>query len=107
MNDAYTDIERLTCQAGGYDYTIAISSGIIAGLIDSFFVGEWDFINAKKPSNIEINNKILNFAKRILAIYHGARVWEKQPDGNGEIRIGWHLLLSSLKKNMFCLMIMI
>lgn len=52
LDNAYADIERLTCQADGYDYAIAISSGIIAGLIDSFFVGEWDSKNAK-------NNPIL------------------------------------------------
>lgn len=64
LNDAYADIERLTSQADGYDYAIAISSGIIAGLIDSFFVGEWNFKNAKKQSNIAINKKILDFAKK-------------------------------------------
>lgn len=64
LDDAYEDIERLTNQADGYDYAIAVSSGIIAGLIDSFFVGEWDFKNAKKQSNIAINNKIIDFAKK-------------------------------------------
>ena len=64
LEDAYADIERLTCQADGYDYALAISSGIIAGLIDSFFVGEWDFKNAKKQANIEVNNKIISFAKK-------------------------------------------
>ena len=47
LDDAYADIERLTNQADGVDYAIAVSSGIIAGLIDIFFVGEWDFKNAK------------------------------------------------------------
>ena len=64
LDDAYSDIERLTNQADGYDYALAISGGIVAGLIDSFFVGEWNFKNAKKKSNIEINNKILDFAKK-------------------------------------------
>lgn len=64
LNDAYVDIERLTNEADGYDYAIAVSSGIIAGFIDSFFIGEWDFKNAKKQSNIAINNKILDFAKK-------------------------------------------
>ena len=64
LDDAYEDIERLTNQADGYDYAIAVSSGIIAGLIDSFFVGEWDFKNAKKQSNTAINNKIIDFAKK-------------------------------------------
>lgn len=64
LDEAYGDIERLTNQADGYDYALSVSSGIIAGFIDSFFVGEWNFKNAKKMSNIEANNKIINFAKK-------------------------------------------
>ena len=64
LDGAYDEIERLTNHADGYDYALSVSSGIIAGLIDSFFVGEWDFYNAKKQSNIAINNKIINFAKK-------------------------------------------
>ncbi|MBQ3044410.1 MAG: hypothetical protein IJD49_00500 [Clostridia bacterium] len=36
------ELERLTNHADGLDYTVAVASGIIAGLIDSFFVGEFD-----------------------------------------------------------------
>ncbi len=64
LEEAYADIERLTNHADGYDYALAVSSGIIAGLIDSFFVGEWNFKNAKKQANIEVNNKVLNFAQK-------------------------------------------
>lgn len=64
LNDAYAEIEKLTNQADGYDYALAVSSGIIAGLIDSFFVGEWNFQNAKKQSNMEVNEKIIDFAKK-------------------------------------------
>lgn len=64
LDDAYEEIERLTNQADGYDYALSVSSGIIAGLIDSVFVGEWDFYSAKKQSNIAINNKIFDFAKK-------------------------------------------
>ena len=46
LDEAYGDIERLINQADGYDYALSVSSGIIAGFIDSFFVGEWDFKNA-------------------------------------------------------------
>ncbi len=58
------EIDRLTNQADGYDYALAVSSGIITGIIDSFLVGEWDFQGAKKQSNIDINNKILNYTKK-------------------------------------------
>mgnify|MGYP005876876031 FL=1 len=64
LEDVYADIERLTNQADGYDYALAISSGIIAGLIDSFMVGEWNFARAKKESNIAINKKIIEFTKK-------------------------------------------
>ena len=64
LNDAYDECERLTNQADGYDYALSVSAGIIAGLIDSIFIGEWNFREAKKKSNIEINKKILNFAKK-------------------------------------------
>ena len=33
-----TEIYRLTNYADGVDYTIAVASGILSGLIDSFFV---------------------------------------------------------------------
>lgn len=64
LEDTYADIEQLTNQADGYDYALAVSSGIIAGVIDSFFVGEWDFKDAKKLANIEINQKIIRVAKK-------------------------------------------
>lgn len=64
LDDAYAEIERLANQADGYDYALAVSSGLISGLIDSFLVGTWDFKSAKKFSNMEINNKILDFAKK-------------------------------------------
>jgi len=58
------DIDRLTNHADGIDYTIAVSCGIITGLIDSFFVGEWNFEKAKKISNEEVNRKVIEFAKK-------------------------------------------
>lgn len=64
LDDAYSDIARLTNKSDGYDYALAVSSGIVAGLIDSFFVGEWNYNNAKKKSNIAINNIVLEFAKK-------------------------------------------
>lgn len=33
-----TDIGRLTNHADGIDYTIAVSSGIVSGIVDSIFV---------------------------------------------------------------------
>ncbi|SFC27581.1 hypothetical protein [Butyrivibrio sp. YAB3001] len=64
LNDAYDEIENLTNQADGYDYALAVSSGIIAGLIDSFWVGEWDFRKAKGKASEEIAKKIVAYAKK-------------------------------------------
>lgn len=58
------DIARLTNHADGLDYAIAVSSGILCGLIDSFVVGEWNFKDAKAYSNKQVNEKVMQFAKK-------------------------------------------
>ena len=58
------EIDRLTNHADGLDYSVAVASGIICGLIDSFFVGPFDFANAKKWSSKSINKYISDFAKK-------------------------------------------
>lgn len=70
-----TEIERLTGHADGLDYMVAVASGILCGMIDSFFVGEWNFQKAKAISNEEINRKVMEFAKK--------QGW-KPHEGNGE-----------------------
>ena len=40
------EIANLTNQATKLDYTVAVASGVIAGLIDIFFVGKFDLQNA-------------------------------------------------------------
>lgn len=58
------EIERLTNHADGVDYAIAVSSGLLAGLIDIFFVGAWNFATAKAISNRIINGRVMDFAKK-------------------------------------------
>ena len=58
------DIDNLTNNADGLDYAIAVTCGVITGIIDSIFVGEWDFKNAKAVSNKQINDKVMDFAKK-------------------------------------------
>lgn len=67
------EIERLTNHADGLDYAMAVSSGVITGLIDAFFVGKWDFANAKAISNREVNEKVIEFAKK-----NGLVEWAKK-----------------------------
>lgn len=69
------DIDRLTNHADGWDYLIAVASGIITGLIDSFFVGELGlfdnasdiakakFKKAKASANKDINKYIEKYAR--------------------------------------------
>lgn len=57
-----TEIERLTNHADGIDYTIAVASGVLCGLIDSFVIGEFDFKKDKAKSNRQVNNFITKFA---------------------------------------------
>ncbi|MCD4713393.1 MAG: hypothetical protein K8R73_08945 [Clostridiales bacterium] len=64
VDDLNVEIDRLTNHADGLDYAIAVSSGIIAGLIDIFIVGEWDFATAKDISNEKMNRKIEAFANK-------------------------------------------
>lgn len=59
-----SDIDRLTNHADGIDYIIAVTSGIITGIIDATIVGEWNFTEAKKDINKKINNKVIDFAKK-------------------------------------------
>lgn len=59
-----TDINKLTNHADGLDYTIAVTSGIITGILDATIVGEWNFAEAKKETYKEVNRKVIDFAKK-------------------------------------------
>lgn len=58
------DIERLTSKADWVDYTVAASSGIICGLIDTFFVGEFDIDGAlESAKNSDALEKVNAFVQ--------------------------------------------
>ena len=42
-----SQIDNLTNHADGIDYAVAVCCGVVAGLVDIFFVGEFDFQSAK------------------------------------------------------------
>lgn len=63
INELNNEIERLTNHADRLDYTIAVSSGIIAGLIDSFWVGEFKFERGKAWSNETVNKFVIKVAQ--------------------------------------------
>ena len=64
LNKLDKSIDRLTNHADGIDYAIAVTSGLITGIIDATVVGEWDFEKAKAKANKDINNKVVQFAKK-------------------------------------------
>lgn len=64
VDELNTQIDSLTNKADGLDYAISVASGILTGLIDSFWVGEFNFSSAKADSNKMINDFIMNYAKR-------------------------------------------
>lgn len=63
LNDLEAEIDRLTNQADKWDYTIAIGSGILAGLIDAIWVGEFNYTELKADSHKHINKFIELYAK--------------------------------------------
>lgn len=56
------EIDRLTNEADGLDYAVAAGCGVICGLYDSFFVGEFDWGNAKKWSYQKVNHYVEEYA---------------------------------------------
>lgn len=59
-----TEIERLTNHADGIDYMVAVGCGILCGLIDSFFVGEFSLKNENGDwkSSKKVNEFVVKIA---------------------------------------------
>lgn len=57
------EIGRLTNNADNLDYTVAVASGLLTGMIDAFFVGEFNFAELKADTNKYVNMFIENYAK--------------------------------------------
>lgn len=64
VNELNADIDKLTNHADGLDYTVAVVSGIIAGLIDSFWVGEFSLDRANDWGNEKTNNFVIKIAQK-------------------------------------------
>ena len=45
-----TEIERFTNHADGFDYSVAVGAGVLCGLIDSLFVGEFEMAKIRRFS---------------------------------------------------------
>lgn len=57
------DIDRLTNHADRVDNLVAVGSGLLAGLIDVLWVGEFSFERGKAWSNHTINDLVMKVAK--------------------------------------------
>lgn len=57
------EIGDLTNQADGIDYAVAVASGIIAGIIDSVWVGEFSIDRANNWGNEKVDNFVVKIAQ--------------------------------------------
>ena len=57
-------IDRYTNHADNLDYIVAASCGLLCGLIDAFFIGEFSFEEGMNFTNAEMEEKIINLAKK-------------------------------------------
>ena len=61
IEELNAETDSLTNHADGLDYTVAVASGILTGLIDSFFVGQVDLKECRQWGSDKINN----FVKKV------------------------------------------
>ena len=59
-----SQIDINTSHADKLDYVVAACCGIMTGFIDVFFVGKFDFRNAKAWSNKTVNEFVMSIAKK-------------------------------------------
>lgn len=59
-----SEIDKNTSHADKIDIVFAACSGVLCGLIDVFFVGEFNLQNAKAWSNKKVNEFVMNIAKK-------------------------------------------
>ncbi len=64
LKELNKDIDKFTSSADGLDCIVAICSGIIAGIVDSLWVGAFDFQSGKQWSNEKVNNFVMEMAKK-------------------------------------------
>lgn len=57
------DIEKLTNHSDGFDYALAACSGVFCGFIDSFYVGEFNFVELKTDAHEHVNKFIEKYAE--------------------------------------------
>lgn len=64
IDELNVDIERLTNTADGMDYMVAVASGVLAGIIDIVFVGEFSLEKANEWGKEKTNNFVVKIAQK-------------------------------------------
>lgn len=64
LSELNNDIARLTNTADGIDYMVAVGSGVLAGIIDSFWVGEFSLERGNDRSHEKTNNFVVKIAQQ-------------------------------------------
>lgn len=64
IDELNKEIDRLTNSSDGIDYMVAVVSGVLAGIIDSFWVGEFSFEHGSAWSDETVNNFVKKVAKK-------------------------------------------
>lgn len=64
VDELNSEIDSLTNHADGIDYTVAVASGIIAGIIDSVWVGQFSIDRANEWGNDKVDNFVVNIAQK-------------------------------------------
>ena len=59
-----SEIDRLTNHADGMDYIVAVVSGILAGAIDSIWVGDFSLDRANEYGDNKVNNFVIKIAQK-------------------------------------------
>ncbi|HFJ9318632.1 TPA: hypothetical protein ACGW54_003943 [Bacillus tropicus] len=57
------EIDRLTNSSDGIDYIVAVGSGILAGIVDSLWVGEFKIEQGKAWSDMSVNDFVMKVAR--------------------------------------------
>lgn len=63
IEELNSEVDSLTNKADGIDYTVAVASGVIAGIIDSVWCGEFSLENASKWGTEKVNKFVTKVAQ--------------------------------------------
>lgn len=70
VDELNSELDCLTNHADGIDYTIAVASGVITGLIDAFLIGEFDFEGSRETVDKKFKELV---KKKVIAIEEGEK----------------------------------